>query len=132
MFLLYAMSRGVTTTGRAMLRAAPRSPPTSAMPSEPASGKLAFVGPAAARLDAAARSNLRNEIPMTDCDLDTSVPDWIIDHPETLRVFQALGIDYSCGGKSLEYACREQRLDGKMVLGQLLQTINDCPKNRQA
>ena len=30
---------------------------------------------------------------MSECDLDTSVPDWVIDHPETLAVFQELGID---------------------------------------
>jgi len=39
--------------------------------------------------------------PMDECDLDTSVPDWIIEHPETLATFQELGIDYGCGGKSL-------------------------------
>jgi iron-sulfur cluster repair protein YtfE (RIC family) len=47
---------------------------------------------------------------MIICDLDTSVPDWVIEHPETLSVFEALGIDCSCGGKSLAYACREQGL----------------------
>jgi len=35
---------------------------------------------------------------MSACDLDTSVPDWIIEHPETLTVFLDFGIDYSCGG----------------------------------
>lgn len=60
---------------------------------------------------------------MTDCDLDTSVPDWIIEHPETLAVFQALGIDCSCGGKSLAYACRERGLDAVKVLVQLHQRI---------
>ena len=34
---------------------------------------------------------------MTDCDLETSVPDWIIDHPETFAVFQELGI---CNGSA--------------------------------
>ena len=60
---------------------------------------------------------------MTDCDLDTSVPDWIIEHPETLAVFQALGIDCSCGGKSLAYACREQGLEAGKVLIQLHQRL---------
>ena len=32
---------------------------------------------------------------MTSCDRNTSVPDWIIEHPETLTVFQELGIDCS-------------------------------------
>jgi iron-sulfur cluster repair protein YtfE (RIC family) len=43
---------------------------------------------------------------MTSCDLETSVPEWVIERPETLPVFQEWGIDYSCGGKSLAYACR--------------------------
>ena len=60
---------------------------------------------------------------MTACDLDTSVPDWIVEHPETLVVFQALGIDCSCGGKSLAYACQERGLDAEAVLARLLTSI---------
>lgn len=56
---------------------------------------------------------------MTDCDLDTAVPDWVVEHPETLAVFQELGIDYCCGGKSLRFACRQQGLDAQAVLEQL-------------
>jgi len=56
---------------------------------------------------------------MTDCDLDTTVPDWVIDHPETLVVFQELGIDTCCGGKSLGFACRQRGLDAEAVLAQL-------------
>ncbi len=56
---------------------------------------------------------------MTDCDLETSVPDWVIDHPETLAVFEQYGIDYGCGGKSLEYACRERGLSPREVLAAL-------------
>ncbi len=66
---------------------------------------------------------------MTDCDLETSVPDWIIDHPETLAVFQELGIDYSCGGKSLEYACQKQGLNGKVVLDKLHRRIEATSNN---
>jgi regulator of cell morphogenesis and NO signaling len=62
---------------------------------------------------------------MTACGLDTSVPDWVIEHPETLAVFQELGIDYSCGGKSLEYSCRERRLDAQSVLVKLLHCVDD-------
>ena len=58
--------------------------------------------------------------PMTSCDLDTSVPDWIIEHPGTLAVFQELGIDYSCGGKSLGYLCLQRGLDAEAVLARLL------------
>lgn len=60
---------------------------------------------------------------MTTCDLDTSVPDWIIDHPPTLSVFQEFGIDYSCGGKSLRYLCDQQGLDKKLVLKRLREKI---------
>ncbi len=61
---------------------------------------------------------------MTDCSLETSVPDWIIDHPETLLVFQDLGIDYSCGGKSLEFVCQEQGLEEQFVLSKLREVID--------
>ena len=57
---------------------------------------------------------------MSECDLDTPVPDWVIEHPETLAVFQELGIDYACGGKSLGFACRQQGLDAEAVLAKLL------------
>jgi regulator of cell morphogenesis and NO signaling len=62
---------------------------------------------------------------MTSCDLDTSVPDWIIEHPRTLAMFQELGIDYSCGGKSLGYACRERGLDAEAVLAKLVYFLED-------
>jgi iron-sulfur cluster repair protein YtfE (RIC family) len=61
---------------------------------------------------------------MSECDLDTSVPDWVIDHPETLAVFQELGIDTCCGGKSLGFACRQRGLDGEAVLAQLLRCLS--------
>ncbi|WP_397570321.1 DUF542 domain-containing protein [Schlesneria sp. T3-172] len=61
---------------------------------------------------------------MTSCDLDTSVPDWIIEHPETLTVFQKLGIDSSCGGKSLRYACQQEGLDASVVLAKLNQCLS--------
>ena len=60
---------------------------------------------------------------MIECDLDTSVPEWIIEHPETLAVFQELGIDYCCGGKSLAYACRDRGLDPKTVLSKLRRLV---------
>lgn len=60
---------------------------------------------------------------MMECTLDSSVPDWVIEYPETLAVFQNLGIDYSCGGKSLEFACREQGLNADAVLKSLLRSI---------
>ena len=62
---------------------------------------------------------------MNECDLDTSIPDWVIEHPETLTVFQESGIDQSCGGKSLAYACRERGLDAEVVLKKLLGCLKD-------
>lgn len=61
---------------------------------------------------------------MSECDLDSSVPDWVIEHPQTLSVFQRLGIDYCCGGKTLAFACRERGLDANDVLARL----HDCLK----
>lgn len=60
---------------------------------------------------------------MSECDLDTSVPDWVIEHPTSLAVFQELGIDYCCGGKSLAHACRERGLDAKTVLAKIIRRI---------
>lgn len=56
---------------------------------------------------------------MSECDIDTSVPDWVIEHPETLVVFQELRIDYCCGGKSLAYACQEAGLDAVAILSKI-------------
>ena len=61
---------------------------------------------------------------MSECDLDTPVPDWVIDHPETLPVFQELGIDTCCGGKSLAFACRQRGLDAEAVLAKLLRRLD--------
>jgi len=62
---------------------------------------------------------------MTDCDLDTPVPDWIIEHPETLAVFQEYGIDYSCGGKSLRYACEQRGVNPDEVLDALRSCLSE-------
>lgn len=56
-------------------------------------------------------------------DLSTSVADWCIEHPEALAFFERQGIDYCCGGKSLEYACQQRSLDPKRVLAELEQAI---------
>jgi MOSC domain-containing protein YiiM len=60
---------------------------------------------------------------MSNCDLDTSVPDWVVEHPETLNLFRELGVDYCCGGKSLRYACLQQGLEAERVLTLLLRQI---------
>ena len=55
-----------------------------------------------------------------NCDLDTSIPDWIIDYPESAEVFKQLQLDVSCEGKSLEYVCQQRGLDPRIVLKHLL------------
>lgn len=63
------------------------------------------------------------------CDLDTSVPDWILDHPATQAVFRELGLDDSCGGKSLAYVCHAQGLNAEMVLARLLRCIEEAQRS---
>jgi iron-sulfur cluster repair protein YtfE (RIC family) len=52
-------------------------------------------------------------------DLDSSVSDWLIDHPELLLLFERRQIEYTCGGKSLEYACRQRGIDPVEFLAEL-------------
>jgi regulator of cell morphogenesis and NO signaling len=58
-----------------------------------------------------------------DHDGETAVTDWVIDHPQTLGIFQELGIDYSCGGKSLGFACQEQGINVETVVQRIRKTI---------
>ncbi|QEL15026.1 DUF542 domain-containing protein [Limnoglobus roseus] len=60
---------------------------------------------------------------MTACTLDSSVVDWVIDHPETGAVFETWRIEQSCAGKSLDYACRERGIDPRRVLADLHRAI---------
>lgn len=62
-----------------------------------------------------------------NCDLDTSVPDWIIDHPQSEAVFRELRIDIGCGGKSLRYLCQQNGLDPGATLQRLLLAIGAQP-----
>jgi MOSC domain-containing protein YiiM len=61
-----------------------------------------------------------------NCDLVTSVPDWVIDYPATELVFKELGIDVSCEGKSLEYVCRQHGLNPEDVFGRLHAAIKQA------
>lgn len=58
-----------------------------------------------------------------NCDESSSIPDWIIEHPESASIFDDFGLDASCGGKSLEYVCVQQELDLNSVLSRLLHVI---------
>jgi regulator of cell morphogenesis and NO signaling len=56
---------------------------------------------------------------MTHCTTDMSPVDWVIEIPQALAVFESLGIDYSCAGKSLEYVCRQQGFDVREVVARI-------------
>lgn len=60
---------------------------------------------------------------MLECHLETSVTDWVIEHPVTLPLFQSLQIDHHCGGKSLEFACRERNLDPQAVMSKIQELL---------
>jgi iron-sulfur cluster repair protein YtfE (RIC family) len=68
---------------------------------------------------------------MVECDLDTSVLDWVIEHPVTASIFEQLGINDCCGGISLEYACAKQELDPQIVLSMLLSCVQANQSNDQ-
>lgn len=63
---------------------------------------------------------------MCPLDLDSSVPDWLIDHPELFLPFRQFGIDDSCGGKSLRTAFRERGLDPEAALAQCLAGVRNA------
>lgn len=67
---------------------------------------------------------------MRECDLNTSAPDWIIEYPATLSVFQEFGIDYTCGGKSLEYECQQRGLSPALVLSRI-ENVLACDEQGQ-
>ena len=52
-------------------------------------------------------------------DLDSSLPDWLIDVPASAAVFKRWNLDTSCGGKSLDYICRQSGIDPRQVLNEL-------------
>ncbi|MGE3314908.1 MAG: DUF542 domain-containing protein [Planctomycetaceae bacterium] len=60
---------------------------------------------------------------MNEPDLETSAADWVIDHPAAAHIFDELGIDYSCAGKSLRYLCEQQNQDPQAVVTRLLSII---------
>ena len=63
---------------------------------------------------------------MAQVNLNSSVGNWVTAHPQTSRVFEALKIDYCCGGgKSLEQACWDRGLDANQVVLQLEQAVTE-------
>lgn len=61
---------------------------------------------------------------MAQLNLNSTIGEWVAQRPQTSRVFEALRIDYCCGGgKSLDQACREEKVDPQDVLGQLQEAV---------
>jgi iron-sulfur cluster repair protein YtfE (RIC family) len=71
-------------------------------------------------------------LPVSSPDLDWSLPEWLVECPLALEVFERRGLDYSCGGKSLDYACRERGLDPNQVLEELRVLSHAPPPDRPA
>jgi regulator of cell morphogenesis and NO signaling len=63
---------------------------------------------------------------MTDLNLRTTVGEWVAKHPHSSRIFEAMKIDYCCGGgKSLEQACSDRQLDPSAVLSRLQAIVEE-------
>jgi len=60
---------------------------------------------------------------MQELTVDDPVADWAIEHAESIRVFEKHGIDYCCGGKSLDWVCDQRGLNAQMVLTEIKQAI---------
>ncbi len=59
-------------------------------------------------------------------DQDSTVGEWVVDNPSRSRVFEGLGIDYCCGGKTpLAEACREKGLVTETVIESLVRGAAD-------
>lgn len=58
-------------------------------------------------------------MPTDEDGLDASATDWVLDHPRTTPLFDRHGVDYSCPGKSLRYACQQAGVDPDVFLAEL-------------
>lgn len=69
---------------------------------------------------------------MTQSNQHATVGEWVTHHPQSSRVFEALQIDYCCGGnRSLEEACDARQLNPADVLAQLQQAL-EASEDEQA
>jgi regulator of cell morphogenesis and NO signaling len=58
---------------------------------------------------------------------DSSVADWLAANPARSRVFEVLGIDYCCGGKtSLREVCSQKGIELGEVISKLQMAEKDC------
>jgi regulator of cell morphogenesis and NO signaling len=63
---------------------------------------------------------------MSQLSLDSPVGQWVAERPYTSRVFEAIHIDYCCGGdKPLSAACEARNIDPQQVLARLEDASSD-------
>lgn len=61
---------------------------------------------------------------MPTLDANSTVAEWVCEHPQTARVFEELQIDYCCGGDTaLADACEKQQLDAEAVVARLRDAV---------
>ncbi len=64
---------------------------------------------------------------MMDIHMKDTVGAIVTRHPALARVFEQKGVDYCCGGnKTLDDACREQRLESEAFLATLQESLSDA------
>ncbi|MCH5378198.1 MAG: DUF542 domain-containing protein [Planctomycetes bacterium] len=57
---------------------------------------------------------------MSTLDITDPIVDWVIEFPHAVALFEQHGIDYTCGGKSLEYACEQRGMDAERIAEDIL------------
>lgn len=62
---------------------------------------------------------------MITLDITDPIVDWVIEHPHAVALFEQHGIDYTCGGKSLEYACEQRGEDARWIVREILEGLHD-------
>ncbi len=64
---------------------------------------------------------------MKEITIQSTIGELVAQYPELMRVFEALSIDYCCGGKqTLAQACATQKLDVETVVTILKATVNSA------
>ena len=56
---------------------------------------------------------------MGELGFESSIVDWVVEHPELIPFFEKQGIDYCCGGRSVENACRERGIEPQLIIDEL-------------
>jgi regulator of cell morphogenesis and NO signaling len=62
---------------------------------------------------------------MSRLDVTDPIVDWVIEYPHAVPLFEQHGIDYTCGGKSLQYACEQRGVDAQRVVCEILNQIDE-------